>query len=57
VGTPHRGRVSPEEAEYVRSHFDEVNKLRSERGIPLLDPADEKTRQRYGLEGAEFGGG
>jgi hypothetical protein len=48
-GLPHRGRVSPEEAAYVREHLDEVQKLRSERGVPLLDPADPKTKERYGL--------
>ena len=48
-GLPHRGRVSPDEAAYVRAHLDEVQKLRSERGVPLLDPADPKTKQRYGL--------
>jgi hypothetical protein len=46
---PHRGRISPEEAAYVRDHFDEIQKLRSERGVPLLDPADLKTKERYGL--------
>jgi Lsr2 len=48
-GLPHRGRVSPEEAAYVREHFDEIQKLRSDRGIPMLDPADPKTKERYGL--------
>jgi hypothetical protein len=48
-GLPHRGRVSPEEAAYVREHFDEIQKLRSDRGIPLLDPADPKVKERYGL--------
>jgi hypothetical protein len=48
-GLPHRGRVSPEEAAYVRDHLDEVQKLRTERGIPLLDPADPKVKERYGL--------
>ena len=48
-GLPHRGRISPEEAAWVREHLDEVQKLRSERGAPLLDPADPRTRQRYGL--------
>jgi hypothetical protein len=48
-GLPHRGRISPEEAAYVRAHLDEVQKLRSERGVPLLDPADPKTKERYGL--------
>ena len=48
-GLPHRGRISPEEAAYVRAHLDEVQKLRSERGVPLLDPADLRTKERYGL--------
>jgi hypothetical protein len=48
-GLPHRGRISPEEAAYVREHLDEVQRLRTERGVPLLDPADPKTKQRYGL--------
>jgi hypothetical protein len=38
-GLPHRGRISPEEAAYVREHLDEVQALRAERGVPLLDPA------------------
>jgi hypothetical protein len=48
-GLPHRGRISPEEAAYVREHVDEVQALRSERGVPLLDPADPRTKERYGL--------
>jgi hypothetical protein len=48
-GLPHRGRISPEEAAYVRGHLDEVQKLRSERGLPLIDPADPRTKERYGL--------
>jgi hypothetical protein len=48
-GLPHRGRISPEEAAYVREHLDEVQKLRSERGMPLIDPADPRTKERYDL--------
>jgi hypothetical protein len=48
-GLPHRGRISPEEAAWVREHLDEVQQLRSQRGVPLLDPADPKTKERYGL--------
>jgi hypothetical protein len=48
-GLPHRGRISPEEAAWVREHLDEVQKLRSARGMPLLDPADPRTKERYGL--------
>ena len=48
-GMPHRGRISPEEAAYVREHLDEVQKLRAERGVALIDPADPRTKERYGL--------
>jgi hypothetical protein len=48
-GLPHPGRISPEEAAWVHEHLDEVQQLRSERGLPLLDPADPKTKARYGL--------
>jgi hypothetical protein len=48
-GLPHRGRISPEEAAWVREHLDEVQQLRAARGVPLLDPADPRTKQRYGL--------
>ena len=48
-GLPHRGRISPEEATYVREHLDEVQQLRSKRGFPLIDPADPRTKERYGL--------
>jgi hypothetical protein len=48
-GLPHRGRISPEEAAYVREHLDEVQQLRSARGVPLIDPADPRTKERYGL--------
>jgi hypothetical protein len=44
-GLPHRGRISPEEAAWVQEHLDEVQQLRSERGVPLLDPADPKTKE------------
>ena len=48
-GLPHRGRISPEEAAYVREHLDQVQQLRAARGMPLLDPADRRTKERYGL--------
>jgi hypothetical protein len=48
-GLPHRGRISPEEAAHVREHLDEVQQLRAARGVPLLDPADPRTKERYGL--------
>jgi len=48
-GLPHRGRISPEEAAYVREHLDEVQQLRAARGVALIDPADPRTKERYGL--------
>ena len=48
-GLPHRGRISPEEAAHVREHLDEVQQLRAARGVPLIDPADPRTKERYGL--------
>ena len=48
-GMPHRGRISPEEAAFVREHLDQVQKLRAERGVALIDPADPRTKERYGL--------
>jgi hypothetical protein len=48
-GLPHRGRISPEEAAYVREHLDEVQQLRAARGVPLIDPADPRTKERYGM--------
>jgi hypothetical protein len=48
-GLPHRGRISPEEAAWVREHLDEVQQLRAQRGVPLLDPADPRAKERYGL--------
>jgi hypothetical protein len=49
AGNPHRGRVTEAEAAYVREHFDEVNARLSREGKTMLDPADEKTKKRYGL--------
>ena len=49
AGNPHRGRVSPEEAAYVRDHLDEVNARLSREGLRMLDPGDPKTKQRYSL--------
>jgi hypothetical protein len=33
----------------VREHLDEVQQLRSQRGMAVLDPADPKTKERYSL--------
>lgn len=49
AGNPHRGRVTEAEAAYVREHFDEVNARLSSEGLRMLDPADPKVRERYGM--------
>lgn len=48
-GLPRRGRASAEEANYVKTHLDEVNKRRVEAGYPPIDPSDEKMKARFGL--------
>lgn len=50
AGKPHRGRITEAEAEYVRANLDAVNKRLSDEGLRMLDPADPKTIQRYGLD-------
>ena len=40
---------SPDGAAYVREHLDEVQALRAERCVPLLDPTDPMIMERYGL--------
>lgn len=49
AGQPHRGKVSPQEAETVRMNLDEVNRRRVANGHGPIDPADEKMATRYGF--------
>ena len=49
AGEPHRGRLTEEEKRIVREHFDEVNKRLSDKGLRMIDPADPKMKERYGL--------
>lgn len=48
-GFPRRGRVSAEEAEYVRNNLDEVNKRLKAAGVREIDPTDQKLKDRFGL--------
>jgi len=50
AGRKHRGRVTEAEAAYVRENFDAVNKRLSAEGQDMLDPSDERTIKRYGLD-------
>jgi len=48
-GFPRRGRVSADEAEYVRENLDTVNRRLKAAGVREIDPTDAKLRERYGL--------
>ena len=49
AGRPHRGRISPEEAAFVREHLAEVNdRLRAE-GKRLIDPSNKEHKEQYGF--------
>lgn len=49
-GEPRRGRVSAEEANYVKSNLEEVNKRLAAKGLRIIDPKDPKHKERYGLQ-------
>jgi hypothetical protein len=53
AGTPHKGKVSPYEAQLVREHLDEVNKRLASQGLRTIDPANPEHAKRYGLARAE----
>jgi hypothetical protein len=48
AGTPHRGRVSPEEAAYVRANLDAVNARLAAAGMRTIEPGTELAA-RFGL--------
>lgn len=48
AGTPHRGRVSPEEAAYVRANLDAVNERLRAAGLRTIEPGTE-VAARFGL--------
>jgi hypothetical protein len=48
AGTPHRGRVSPEEAAYVRANLDAVNARLAAAGMRRIEPGTELAT-RFGL--------
>jgi hypothetical protein len=51
AGLVHRGKVTDEEAAYVREHLDEVNAERANQDPPQppLDPTNPEHRKRYGF--------
>lgn len=50
AGTPKKGKTSTEEAEYVRTHFDEVNARLARDGMRTIDLNNAEHVKRYGLE-------
>jgi hypothetical protein len=49
AGTPHRGKITDEEARLVREHLDEVNKRLADAGLRQIDPTDPEHAARYGF--------
>jgi len=50
AGRPHKGKVSPEEAEAVRLNLEAVNERLAAAGERTIDPADPAMMKRYGFE-------
>lgn len=49
AGKLHRGRVTEEEAAWVRANLDEANRNRSLAGQPMIDPESDQDKRRYGF--------
>lgn len=49
AGRPHRGRISPEEAAFVREHLSEVNARLAQEGKRLIDPTNPEHKEQYGF--------
>lgn len=49
AGTPHRGKVTAEEAAIVREHLDAVNERLQKAGLRTIDPTDPEHASRYGF--------
>jgi hypothetical protein len=49
AGRPHRGRISPEEAAFVREHLDEINARLAREGKRLIDPSNKEHKEQYGF--------
>lgn len=49
AGRPHRGRISDEEAAFVREHLDEINERLRREGKRLIDPSNKEHKEQYGF--------
>lgn len=52
AGTPHRGKVTADEARIVREHLDQVNARLAQGGLRQIDPANPADAERYGFREA-----
>jgi hypothetical protein len=49
AGRPHRGRISPEEAAFVRDNLEAVNERLRAEGKRLIDPSNKEHKEQYGF--------
>ena len=49
AGRPNRGKISPEEAEFVRNNLAAVNERLAREGERLIDPTNKEHKERYGF--------
>ena len=49
AGRPHRGKVSPDEAAFVRENLAAVNERLAREGHRLIDPTNKEHKERYGF--------
>jgi hypothetical protein len=49
AGRPHQGRISPEEAAFVRDNLAAVNERLAREGKRLIDPTNPEHKERYGF--------
>lgn len=49
AGRPHRGKISPEEAAFVRDNLSAVNDRLAKEGERLIDPSNPEHKEKYGF--------
>jgi hypothetical protein len=49
AGEAHRGRITEAEKAFVRDHLEAVNARLAREGKRIIDPADPKMQERYGI--------
>lgn len=51
AGTPHKGKISPEEAAFVRDNLDVVNERLAAADLRIINPVHPDHAKRYGFDG------